>query len=207
MYIARMLFPVKNLGPGERIGIWVSGCLKNCKGCANPELHARESGQDISIDMLEKLIGTMPKTPSALTVTGGEPFEQAKELAELCEWFTQKYGDDILVYTGYTIEQLRSRHNLATDAVLNSIAALVDGEYIEQLNNGNKIKGSDNQRLFVLRKEYADDYCALDTTSDDQRVIQLFPTGDGGVITTGFERRGFKEHFSANLKQKPKGGE
>lgn len=206
MYIARMLFPVKNLGPGERLGIWVSGCLKNCNGCANPELHARESGQDISIDMLEKLIETLPGTPSALTVTGGEPFEQAEELAELCEWFTHKYGDDILVYTGYTMEQLQSYQNSEINAVLNSIAALVDGEYIEQFNTGNKIKGSDNQRLFVLRKKYSKEYCALDAICGDQRTIQLFAAGDGGVITTGFERKDFKELFSAALKQRSKGG-
>lgn len=38
MYIARILYPVKVLGPGERIGIWMDGCEHGCIGCSNPEL-------------------------------------------------------------------------------------------------------------------------------------------------------------------------
>ena len=38
MYIARILYPVKVLGPGERIGIWMCGCHHGCRGCSNPEL-------------------------------------------------------------------------------------------------------------------------------------------------------------------------
>ena len=42
MYVARILYPVKVLGPGNRIGIWVSGCNHRCKGCSNPELWKQE---------------------------------------------------------------------------------------------------------------------------------------------------------------------
>ena len=38
MNVARILFPVQVLGPGNRIGIWLCGCNRACKGCSNPEL-------------------------------------------------------------------------------------------------------------------------------------------------------------------------
>ena len=38
MNVARILYPVKVLGPGKRIGIWLCGCDRECFGCSNPEL-------------------------------------------------------------------------------------------------------------------------------------------------------------------------
>ena len=36
--IARIFYPVKTLGPGNRVGIWTTGCLRGCQGCISPEL-------------------------------------------------------------------------------------------------------------------------------------------------------------------------
>ena len=38
IYVARILYPVKVLGPGNRVGIWLAGCDHKCLGCSNPEL-------------------------------------------------------------------------------------------------------------------------------------------------------------------------
>ena len=42
MYIARLLYPVRVLGPGRRVGIWFAGCSRRCRGCSNPELWERD---------------------------------------------------------------------------------------------------------------------------------------------------------------------
>ena len=38
MQVDRLLFPVTALGPGNRLAMWMIGCHKRCKKCANPEL-------------------------------------------------------------------------------------------------------------------------------------------------------------------------
>ena len=41
--IARIYYPVKTLGPGNRIGIWTAGCPRRCSGCISPELQHAEA--------------------------------------------------------------------------------------------------------------------------------------------------------------------
>lgn len=199
MFVARILYPVKNLGPGNRLGIWVSGCNRCCAGCANPELHDRLSGHQISLEALKKIIYMLPVLPEGVTITGGEPFDQTEEISELCEWLNHEVSEDILIYTGYTLRQLTDRNDDNTDRLLSKIAALVDGEYIEHLNKGNHIKGSENQVLHVFRQKYCKRYYALDKCGDGQREVQPFLTHDGSIITTGFESVNFNSDFSDTL--------
>ena len=56
MYIARLLFPVKVLGPGNRIGIWMSGCGHKCAGCSNPELWEQREQQRVTLENLKKMV-------------------------------------------------------------------------------------------------------------------------------------------------------
>lgn len=206
MYIARMLFPVKNLGPGERLGIWVSGCKRNCRGCANPELRVQKPEQQISIGAVKKIFNMLPKPPAGITITGGEPFEQANELADLCEWLSNTICDDILVYTGYKLQQLKDKHDDNVERLLSQIAALVDGEYVEELNKGNRIKGSENQALHVFREQYRADFTSLDIISEGKRVVQSFLSCDGSIIATGFEKSNFNAEFSGALQDAVHGG-
>lgn len=206
MYIARMLYPVKNLGPGDRLGIWVSGCKRNCLGCANPELHNHLPEQQISLDSVKKIVYMLPELPKAITITGGEPFDQAYELASLCEWLSSSISEDILIYTGYTLQQLNDMHDEKVESVLLHIAALVDGEYVEELNKGNRIKGSENQTLYVFREEYRANFTALDNIFEEKRMVQSFLSCDGSIIATGFEKANFNATFSEKLQTAINGG-
>lgn len=199
MYIARLLYPVKNLGPGDRLGIWVSGCSRRCFGCANPELQAQKPEHNLSLESFKKIIDMLPEMPKGITITGGEPFEQSRELALFCKWINNSISDNILVYTGYTYEQLRQLNDISTEVVLSNIAALIDGEYTENLNMGNQIKGSENQRLIVVNEKYKKEFYELDFISNKKRIVQPFLCNDGGIVATGFESPDFKSIFSEVL--------
>lgn len=140
MYIARILYPVHVLGPGERVAIWMCGCNKDCKGCANPELQKIDEKYFLPINKVFDIINNLPKLKIGFTITGGEPFDQSKELYELILYIS-KFTDDILVYSGYTYEELLQSNDNYTHKILKSITALVDGRYVEELNLGNRIKG------------------------------------------------------------------
>ena len=130
MYIARILYPVKVLGPGNRIGIWFAGCHHKCKGCSNPELWKTDEKYFATIEQVEKLIRTVAvgHEIDGFTITGGDPVEQADELTDLLK------------------------------RVADRISVLIDGEYKEELNDGAFLRGSSNQIIHILSDQYRDKY-------------------------------------------------
>lgn len=151
LILDRIYYPVTTLGYGRRLGIWVRGCSRRCPGCLGYEL---QDGKGSPVETAE-ILAALPKDFRAdgITVSGGEPFDQAEGLAELLEMLERITGDDVLVYTGYTIEELRERGDPSTEWILSHIAALIDGPYIASENDGRGIRGSSNQRIFVWKYE------------------------------------------------------
>ena len=189
MNIAWILYPVKVLGPGDRLGIWVSGCRRRCQGCSNPELWERQPQYKIALPRLKKLIEGMAAkhTIDGFTISGGEPFEQSKELSELIV-FLRAISDDILVYTGYSADELRENLSDDVKSILDSIAVLIDGEYIEERNTDVMLRGSDNQTISILNPKYKEKYHKYIETGYNQ--IQNFTTIDG-LVSVGIHRKGF----------------
>lgn len=202
MYFSKMLYPVHTLGPGNRAALWLCGCRRRCKGCANPELQLFDTEKNITIYAIEQMIMSLPEIPDGFTITGGEPFEQVDELNELVS-FLNTLSSDILIYSGYTYEQLLSFENHNAVSVLNNIAALVDGEYIEERNNGCRLKGSDNQCLYVFRRQYEEPYRRLDSGYDyDGRQTETFLCSSQGLVNVGFQKKGFISEFNRRLRDK-----
>ena len=92
-------------GPGERTVIWVQGCPHRCPGCFNPDAQAFVSQKIIKIDRLENQI-LKQKGIVGITISGGEPFSQAKALTELAKRM-HKHKLTVVCYTGYTLGKLR----------------------------------------------------------------------------------------------------
>jgi anaerobic ribonucleoside-triphosphate reductase activating protein len=68
-------------GPGLRFVIWVQGCYRKCRGCFNSETHDPYGGYELEVS---KIIEQIPLAKvSGITISGGEPFEQAEELLAL----------------------------------------------------------------------------------------------------------------------------
>ena len=169
MYIKRICYPVTTLGPGLRIGIWVTGCQKKCPGCMSPELQPRESGRQISVEDILNMLNTIDGQVDGVTISGGEPFLQPDELNTLVCGIREEITEDIIVYSGYTISELKGQNSQSITAVLNNISVLIDGPYVDALNDGIGIRGSSNQNIHVFRP--AADYQDL---AHCKRNIQSF---------------------------------
>ena len=149
MQIKRICYPVNVLGPGKRVGIWLCGCRFNCPGCMTPELQDFSAGNKISVKEIIDVIKKIPHKIDGFTISGGEPFEQAQELNELVEALVQHFTDDIIVYSGYYYDELKQ--NDVCKKVLENIAVLIDGRYIDEENDGKGLKGSKNQNIIIFK--------------------------------------------------------
>ena len=195
MYIARILYPVRALGPGDRIGIWFAGCTHHCKGCSNPELwETREEYQtnQAQIMRLVKNIADQHRV-DGFTITGGDPFEQPEALAELLPEL-RRIANDILVYTGYRYERIATHRE-----VLDNISVLIDGPYEEELNAEEALRGSTNQQIIVLNMAYLDKYRQYIEANKGKVQNFITPTG---VISVGIHRPGYEIELDSRLKQK-----
>jgi anaerobic ribonucleoside-triphosphate reductase activating protein len=197
MNIARILFPVKVLGPGSRVGIWVCGCPRRCHGCSNPELLQQKQEYEIAVSELKDLIGSIATNQKVegFTITGGEPMAQPEELAELITYLTT-ISTDVLVYSGYKYEELSQQGSKFIDEILRSVAVLIDGQYIEELNTNVILRGSGNQSIVILNDEYKAYYENYLETSYNQ--IQNFTTSDG-VVSVGIHRRDFAREIRVRI--------
>lgn len=191
MNVARVLYPVRVLGPGDRVGIWMCGCSRKCKGCSNPELWKRHEEFEVAPEDVFTLIDKVCKnnTIDGFTISGGEPMDQAAELNTLIQTLRSISGD-ILVYTGYKLEELRARNDISTDSILDSVAVLIDGPYIEELNDDVLLRGSSNQTIHILNDSYRKRY--EEYLSNTHNQIQNFTTKDG-IVSVGIHHRGFSQ--------------
>ena len=183
MYVARILYPVKVLGPGNRVGIWFCGCPRRCKGCSNPELWEFQDRYKISLKTLMSLIEKISAKNKidGFTITGGDPIFQAEDLLKLLEQI-KKISDDIIVYTGYM-------KNEVPEKILENIAVLIDAPYVQEKNNNCLLRGSENQTIYILDEKYRAVYEKYLSSAENQ--IQNFATNDG-YISVGIHRKDFK---------------
>lgn len=143
-------------GVGVRVSLFVSGCRNRCKNCFQPETWDFNYGKPFDAQTEEKLIKMLaPSYINGLTVLGGEPMEPENQrallpfLKKVKAAYPQK---TIWLYTGFTLEELRSpdcrAHTEYTEEILKLLTVLVDGRFVEGKKNISlRFRGSENQRL------------------------------------------------------------
>ena len=150
-------------GPGLRYTIFTQGCshVHKCEGCHNPHTWNDAPNKLIPVDeMALDIISEMPII-QGVTFSGGEPFDQAKPLAELAIKLKEA-GLHIMCYTGYTYEDIqgliyRSFYTQevcdAIKSLLENIDILIDGPFdVTKRDNAGPYRGSSNQRMLYLEK-------------------------------------------------------
>jgi len=170
---------VKSLGPGSRFVLWTQGCPRRCPGCVAPEAQDVSGGKLVSVEeMVTRILRY--KDAEGLTISGGEPFMQAGALCALIEGVRTQRDMGVIVYTGYTIEELREMNDGDVNALLGMIDLLIDGPYIEDRNDDRTLRGSDNQRIICLTERYAGD---LDCYGrEDTRALEYRLTENGFFV-------------------------
>lgn len=168
-------------GPGRRAVIWVQGCLRECPGCFNPDSWSFEINQLIAVDRLTQQILKNHRN-QGVTFSGGEPFWQAPALAHLARQL-KAAGLNVMAFTGFTLEQLRSDQAPAgVQDLLAQLDILIDGAYVQSLaiNSPDSLVSSSNQRVHVFNPALQDQ---LNWASDQMEVHIL---KDGSRIVTGY---------------------
>lgn len=164
-------------GPGKRAVIWVQGCPLACIRCWNPGLLDPGGGRLIGIESLINRLTALPDI-EGLTVSGGEPTEQAAALALLLETVRQQTDLSVLLFSGRTMARIKAM--AGGSRLLAAIDVLVDGPYDHRLANADGAwPASANQNILFL----TDRYTLCDFA--DLPGLEIFIRPDGTIVTTG----------------------
>lgn len=140
-------------GPGFRYVIFTQGCPHHCEGCHNPQTHDMNGGKLESITALAEDITKNPLL-KGITLSGGEPFMQAKELVKLLSLIDLKRYT-VMTYTGFKYEYLLENANDDNGflELLKHTDVLIDGKFEMTLKSEKvKFRGSTNQRAIDVKE-------------------------------------------------------
>ena len=138
-------------GPGMRYTIFTQGCPHNCDGCHNPETHDFKGGRYMSIEEMFSQI-CESELISGVTFSGGEPLCQADVLVKLARIIKANTDLNIVIFTGYLIEDLIAMNNADINEILLLADWLIDGKFsLEEKDLTLSFRGSKNQRIIPLK--------------------------------------------------------
>lgn len=93
-----------------------------------------------------------------ITISGGEPFAQPNELKEFLKKMSPQI-EDILVFSGYTYDELCEMENNSIQECFKYIDVLILGEYVDEKNdNKTALVASSNQKIYFLEEKLRQKY-------------------------------------------------
>jgi anaerobic ribonucleoside-triphosphate reductase activating protein len=142
-------------GKGCRSVFFLAGCPHHCRNCQNEHLWDIESGADVDITMLYKIIDKASVAVDGITISGGDPFVQPEVTLALTKYAKDK-NLNVWIYTGYLYEDLikMSKDNTVIGDILKTADILVDGKFVQELYDPQlEYRGSSNQRIINLKEK------------------------------------------------------
>ncbi len=186
--IAQVVPATEAEGPGLRFAVWFQGCPLRCPGCCNPEFLPFRGGTTTTVaELLGQLNDQVRATPAleGVSLLGGEPFAHAAAGAALAEE-ARRLGLSVMIYSGYTLDELRAKGDADADRLLYLTDLLVDGPFVrDQPETARRWVGSTNQRLHFL----TDRYDAADPCWRQRNTLEIRVQG-AEVIVNGFPASG-----------------
>jgi anaerobic ribonucleoside-triphosphate reductase activating protein len=134
----------------------------------------------VTVEELESQILAIEQI-DGVTFSGGEPFCQAGVLAVLAERL-HAHGLTVVIYTGYTLEELRAANRPDWVALLKESDLLIDGPYMQELYCNEPFRGSSNQQLRFLTGRIQPG----DIQPSTPQAAEFTLDASGTVTATGF---------------------
>lgn len=162
------------LGPGKRSVLWTQGCSRTppCPGCIGESARNPLNGQLCSPAEMARMLLASPSI-DGVTISGGEPFDQAPAVAEVVRLIRVQRPDlSLILYTGHLYEDLlaRSETDEASAFLLAQAQILIDGPYDPGQDDGIPYRGSANQRILVLDPAYQSEADAYYTNIPGRKI-------------------------------------
>ena len=167
------------LGPGVRCVVWFQGCSLNCRGCIAAEMNAAPPLVTTTPVALADWCGSI-RGIQGVTLSGGDPFDQPL---------------DVMLYTGRTLSQLRASECPDVATILTLVDILIDGPYVESLNDGIGWRGSSNQRVHYL----SDSSVFEPDGGEENRRLEVKLDAKGALSVVGLPTRGRANQFALQL--------
>lgn len=151
--VAAMTVGTTVLGPGRRSVLWVQGCPFHCAGCIAPDWIPFKPAKSIAPREAAEFLLSDPEV-TGITLSGGEPMMQAHPLAQMLEAARRIRPIDVILYTGFRYEDLLRRPpGIGVHRLIELLDVMIDGPYIERLNDNQGVRGSSNQRILRLTNQ------------------------------------------------------
>ncbi|MFO0798939.1 MAG: 4Fe-4S single cluster domain-containing protein [Gemmataceae bacterium] len=192
--IAQVVACTEAEGPGKRYAVWFQGCPLRCPGCCNPEFLPFDGGAERTVaDLAAEMTRARDREGvEGITLLGGEPFAHAAGATGLAE-AARARNLSVMVFSGYTLDQLRGRPDAA--GLLARTDILVDGPYLrDQPDAERRWIGSRNQGVHFLTDRYRfDDQWRKRNTLEirvrgGEVTVNGFPAGVAAGLWKGWTR-------------------
>ena len=169
-------------GPGKRLLIFLQGCSLHCEGCVNKHLWEFKKEKLIST---EKIIDICDKEKvDGITLHGGEPLDQAKDLLEVIKTLKEKKYI-VILFTGYNKKEIKGY----ALKVWKLADIVISGRFILSKQNFYlQFRGSTNQRVITHKGKYKN-Y----KVKDGKTVSILSIDNNGKLNIKGFYSDDIKE--------------
>lgn len=168
--ISHFVEHTKMLGPYSRSALWVSGCCFSCQGCVAQEMN-QDKPSIVDVGYLSRIFLEIRGT-EGITISGGEPFLQAEGLCELIKRIQKERDYGVIVYTGFTLQELIEGGDCNQLELLKYVDILIDGRYILSQDDGRAYRGSSNQIIRQLSRRYQDVFGSY-YKNDKKRNIEI----------------------------------
>jgi len=197
MQIAQAVPCTEAEGPGRRFAIWFQGCPLRCPGCCNPEFLPFRGGVTKTFEEMAGEIARVREQMGieGITLLGGEPFAHAPASAALARAARDR-GLSVMVFSGYTLEELQRRTEPEVAELLSLTDILVDGPYDrEKPDTDRRWIGSTNQRIHFLTTRYSFDSEWRKKNTLEIRVVGRdisvngFPAANAVGLWKGWKRK------------------